>query len=253
MKEYNPSTDQRIVGPAAPVPPQHPYIVHFIYLVPSDKQALGYAAIYRAARHLQSWYQDQMATLSSTPGKAKTFALHPRVVMPYFRNVPSSWYANHDSGGDQRGWFWQNVLYDLSDACGGGFYMPYDDWVVYVDAEPNPGQYAGGASTGTCGVCVLGAKDIAALQGIDPDWSQCRGIGGGGHELGHTFNLPHPPAGPDFARAIMGTGYTTYPNCVLLDQDKRTLNANPFFYNQNKIYPPSGLCPFGHQPTTTNT
>src|SRR5678815_1563330 len=200
---------------AAPPPPPHQPIptVHFILLSPTDKVALGHGAIIRCALHLQAWYQNQLGFKPAPGGTGeplgKTFTLPRRVATVYYRPHPSAWYANHDPGGAHAGWFWINALNDLREACGGGFGTPYDDWVVYVDAEPAPDQYAGGTTSGGSGVCVMGAKDIAALRGVDPDWSQCRGIGGSGHEFGHTFGLPHPPAGPEFARAIMGVGYST--------------------------------------------
>ena len=51
-----------------------------------------------------------------------------------------------------------------------------------------------------------------------------RWIGGWGHELGHAFGLPHPPDGdPNWNDAIMGFGYLTFPNAILLPSDKGTL------------------------------
>ena len=241
--------DHRITAaiPPPPTTPQHK--VNFILLCPSDKIAFGLGAIMRCALHLQAWYQNQMGFTKPPPGSTqvplgKTFTLAPGLARVYYRPHPASWYSTHDTGGDKAGWFWINTLQDLYDACGGGFGTPYDDWVVYVDADPAPGQYAGGTTSGGSGVCVMGAKDIASLRGIDPDWTLCRGIGGSGHEFGHTFGLPHPPPGPDFGRAIMGTGYMSYPNCVLLDSDKKTLNASAFFTLQKRKAPPGGICPF---------
>lgn len=243
-----PETDKRIITAAVPPPPS-PYTVHFVLLQPNDKPAFGYGAIMRTALHIQAWYQNQMGFTKPPPGSTqqpmgKTFYLGPRIATVYFRPHPSIWYSTHDTGGDHRGWYWENTLQDLYDACKGGFGTPYDDWVVYVDADPAPDQYAGGTTSGGSGVCVMGAKDIASLRGVDPDWTQCRGIGGSGHEFGHTFGLPHPPPGPDFGRAIMGTGYGIYPSCVLLPSDKATLNASPFFFPQRRKLPPANLCPF---------
>lgn len=221
-------------------------VVHFVYLVPSDKTDNAAWAIHLTALHLQAWYRWQMQN-------GKTFSIYKQtpggvsiLTQIYRTSHSSSWYATHDTGGAFSGWFWINTLQDLHDLAGGGFYQDYDDWVTYVDAEPAEGQYAGGTVSpgGYSGVCVLHAKDLASIQGIDPDWTQCRGIGGSGHEYGHTHGLPHPPPGPDFGRALMGTGYLIYPNCVLLQSDKDMLNQNPFFTSLPYQSPPARLCPF---------
>jgi hypothetical protein len=177
-------------------------------------------------------------------GNGKTFTLTNAVVETYPTPYPASFYSTNPIG-DYAGWFWRNVLYELSAQCGGGFWQEFDDWVVYIDAEPAPGQYAGGTSGGyISGVAVMGSKDIAALMGNDPDWSLCRGRGGGGHEMGHSFGLPHPPAGPDWERAIMGVGYGTYADCILTEADKIWLNNNPFFDQHPPTLFQLEPCPF---------
>ena len=221
-------------------PNQH--MVHFIYLCPSDftmAPAVN-TAIANTAAHLQAWYRTQMVD-------NRTFSFDVR---SYLTNHTSSWYIDNDPDNNHAGAFWNNTLYDASVYAGAGFYQPYDDWVIYVNAMPYPDQYAGGTSGGYISGCaVLGAKDIASLQGIDPDWAQCRGIGGSGHEFGHTLGLPHPPAGPDFGKALMGTGYLTYPLAQLLTDNRNQLDQNPFLIEQPRVDPPQGLCPFDTTPT----
>lgn len=202
------------------------YRAHGVYLIPQGSQRnvdVVVTKIAYALEHLQRWYRWQL-------GNGKTFNLTPNIVQVVNTPHPADWYSTHDAGGEQRGWYWANALQDLWDLCGGGFYQQYDDWLVYLDAEPGPGQYAGGTSGGyTSGVCVLHARDLNALLGQDPEWTFCRELGGLGHEGGHSFGLPHPPAGPDWERAIMGVGYNIYSGCILTAADKLWLNANPHF------------------------
>lgn len=224
--------------------PTNTRVVHFIILSPMDKPAASIAmvtSVGRAALHLQAWYRAKM-------GNGKTFTFDVRT----FRTDHSSaWYTDNPNGGNHAGYYWNNVLRDAATFAGAGFYQPLHDWVIYVDVNPLPDQYAGGTSGGYISGCaVMGAKDLDALQGLDPDWTQCRAIGGSGHEFGHTLGLPHPPAGPNWAIALMGVGYGTYPAAILTQADKLSLNANPFLAEQERLAPPSGLCPFDDSATT---
>lgn len=215
--------------------------VHFVYLVPSDKEPYAQAEIERTARHLHRWYRNQMQN-------TKTFTLCDPVVEVYRTQHLASWYSEHDAGGSRVWWYWANAQQELRDQCGGGFYTALDDWVVYLDAAPAADQGAGGTVTpgGYSGVCVLGNRDVAAVCGRDPEWSLCRAIGGCGHELGHTFGLPHPIGVPPdvWARAIMGIGYMTYPEDILLQENIEQLSANPFFTAQRQILTRLPVCVF---------
>lgn len=214
-------------------------VVHFCYLVPADKTNNPEAAtaIANAALHLQAWYQSQL------DGR-KTFTLNDPIVETYQSAHASSWYSASDAGTDSVYWFFYNCINDAGSLVG-GFNLDTNDWVIYVDAEPSPTQYAGGSSgNGMSGIAVMGSKDIRSLMGQDPEWTQCRGIGGSGHELGHTFGLPHPIGDPNWETALMGIGYLIYPYAILTQDEKDTLAANPFFTQQHRINPPRKLCPF---------
>lgn len=222
-------------------------VVHFVYLVPWNKSAFASLAIRNAAIELQHWYRWQMVN-------GKTFTLAPRTPEIYFVSAASEWFSSNPVNDTHASWFWLNTLQVAADYAGAGFYQPYDDWVIYVDAEPAPDQYAGGTGGGYISGCaVLGASDLLSLAGRNPTWPQCRGIGGSGHEYGHTHSLPHPPSGdPQWPTALMGVGYTTYPHAVLRRSDRETLNANPFYTvreaQQRETTTP--LCPFDESPTT---
>jgi hypothetical protein len=212
--------------------------VHCVYIVPSDKEDRASAEMANAFLHLQAWYRWQLA--------GKTFDLTDPIVQVCHSEHDSSWYSTftEDPSAPHSEWYWANAQRDARDLAGARFYMPDDTWAVYLDAEPEPDQHAGGASVNGSGICVLTQSDIDALLGQHPTWTLCREIGGLGHEVGHTFGLPHPPAGQEFGRAIMGTGYMTYPDCILTDADKIHLNANQFFHYRPWRRQPEGLCHF---------
>ena len=83
----------------------------------------------------------------------------------------------------------------------------------------------------------MGEPNIAPCVGKSPDNAPiCRWVGGLGHELGHSFELPHPPgcdpgsSGPcTDPDSLLWTGYAMYPNTYLRQEDKDTLNQSPFF------------------------
>jgi hypothetical protein len=139
--------------------------------------------------------------------------------------------------------YWANAQLDARDYAGARFLMPNDSWVIYLDAYAQEDQHAGGASMGGSGIAVLHGRDCDALRGEDPEWRPCREIGGGLHEALHTLGIPHPPAGPDFGRAVMGTGYMRYADAILTEEDKRTLDQHRFFSVRPKLVKPN-ICPF---------
>ncbi len=221
----------------------NPHKVHFVYLIPTDKTNVAEQDITHAALHLQAWYRWQM-------GNGKTFTVNDPVVEVYYTTHDSTWYSTYDCCGyDPYYWWWYNVQADANDLSGAWWCCTdFDDWVVFIDV-PDYGL-GGGLNNGYRGIALL--ADVAGVQGIDPNRTQCWAIGGTGHELGHTFGLSHPPEGdPDWPSAIMGLGYTTYPNAVLRQTDRDTLNANPFFDYLPQVDPPVGLC--GSSPTPTPT
>jgi hypothetical protein len=212
--------------------------VHFIYIIPTDKDNVAEQAITNVALHLQAWYRWQLG--------GKTFTLTNPIVQVCHSTHDSTWFANNGApDGDWTRFYWNNGLHELRALAGGGFGQPNNDWVTYIDAPSRDGQHFGGNHEGYCGVAVLSGKDVASVRGVDPDWRQCRGIGGCGHETGHTFGLPHPANRNP--HALMWTGYSGYPNCILQDADKSLLLANPFF-TSIPAQAPKGLCPFNQRP-----
>jgi hypothetical protein len=218
--------------------------VHFIYIVPADKEEIGTQAIENCAKHLQAWYKWQM--------NGKTFTLANPIVTVYHSTHEAAWFPNNPvDGATEKGWYWSNSLAQARDLAGVHWSQPLDSYMLYVDTLPNPGQRAGGtkARNTDSGIALLSGDDIASLMGIANrhNWTQCRAIGGSGHELGHTFGLPHPanhnPA------AIMWTGYGRYPACILQDADRAILDLNSFFSPGVPVTPPPGLCPFSRLPT----
>lgn len=193
--------------------------VNIIYLVPSDRHIIATDALELVGRNLQLWYADHMDT-------HKTFTLNKPVVRVYRTSHPSSWYSNNPNPSNpnyQWLWFWNNVNLEARNLAGAGFNMPEDRWLIFVAAEPLPGQIAGGAS----GIAVLSEKYMRAAMAKDPDWTQCQAYGSVGHELGHAFILPHPPT--PWTNELMGVGYLLYPDAFLTAADQAKLNSSQFF------------------------
>lgn len=208
--------------------------VRVIYLVPSDKNVRAdyQNEIARAVSDLQRFYREQL-------GGGLGFSLHAPTVEVYQTPHAAAFYSTGNGSGS----FWARVLDDGFELTGGGFNDPNNRWVFYVDADPACGQGIGG----TQGVALLAANDLRGLTGQAnvplcpnefPDkFGVNRWVGGFGHELGHTFDLPHPPGcdaghcagGSLAAHSLMWTGYALYPSTYLLDENKTQLLATNFF------------------------
>ncbi|MGH7233618.1 MAG: hypothetical protein ACREJU_19990 [Nitrospiraceae bacterium] len=191
-------------------------------MIPSDRSfnPAYQTAISEALLNLQDWYADQLG--------GKTFTLRSPIVEPVFTGKPSISYSPTS---------FTQYFFDVSNDAfalrGGGFFDANQVSVFYMDAE--------GDGSGGGGVAVLPAHDLRGLVGLEP-LGVNRWIGGLGHELGHAFGLPHPPAcevncpfGP-----LMGFGYLTYPDAFLLPEDKAILNASLSFTRHDLGTPPNG-------------
>ncbi|HEV7377546.1 MAG TPA: DUF4214 domain-containing protein [Pyrinomonadaceae bacterium] len=210
--------------------------VRVIYLVPADKsfRADYQNAIASAISHLQSFYRDQL-------GGGYAFSLHSPIVEVYQTPHTSAFYS---TGNNSRpGGFYESVLADGFALTGGSFNDPNNRWIFYVDADLICGQYIGSTS----GISLLPANDLRGLTSqptvpiCSTDRSEVlsvnRWIGGLGHELGHAFNLPHPPGCDDgnctggqyTYKSLMYVGYYYYPDTYLLDENKAQLLAGGFF------------------------
>lgn len=136
---------------------------------------------------------------------------------------------------------------------GGTFNDPNNRWIYYIDAETDCGQITGGTS----GIALMPSNDLRGLtgesnlppcSGQSPDTSgKYRWIGGAGHEIGHSFNLPHPPGcdpptnncqgGANAAYSLMWFGYAFYPNTYFLAENKQAL-LNSGFFSPFNLKPP---------------
>ena len=210
--------------------------VRMIYLVPMDKtpKEKYQAAIANAILHLQNFFQSQMGNSYNF----STFSPHNPVVEVYTTSHPANYYSSFT--GNPFGFF-QAVLADGFAVSGGGFNDPNYRWVYYIDADNACDQVIGGNQ----GVALLGVNDLRGLTG-EPGLicgaaafphAPCRWIGGLGHELAHTWNVPHPPgcdqgscSGGSFAaNSLMWLGFYDYPGTYLLEENKSQLFATGFF------------------------
>lgn len=215
---------------AAPIVP-----VRSLYLVPTDRAPNpDYAAAIDAALvDLQGWYAGELGGHTfgiATPNVEIVSTAHSASYYSMPRGFPGS---SSD--------FFFNV-FDEASSFGVVLHDPAFRWAVYIDAEPGPEQF-GGAALG--GVSIIAAPDLRGLIGQESA-PVSRWIGGLGHELGHTFGLPHPndclaqfpvvdcpydplnyPPGVTDG-ALMQFGYLTYPNTYLLPEERQFLRTTPY-------------------------
>jgi hypothetical protein len=202
--------------------------VRVVYLVPADRMERQEftMATTAAISHVQRWFWERM-------GNRKSFRLHAPVVEVAHLPHDASWYVSHKVAAPRSQWFWQNVLADGFAAMGAGFHDDRNRWVFYIDAENEPDQAVGG----NAGVALLPRHDLMGLIGqtmFPAEPEVCRWVGGLGHELGHAFELPHPPGyeTPALGRSaasLMAYGFRAYPETFLNPEDIARLDASPFF------------------------
>lgn len=220
--------------------------IRLVYLVPSDKALRSdyISAIAEELLHLQEFYRTEL-------GNGYTFSLRSPMVDVYRTPHASTWYSTNQSGPNSPHyiWFWENALVEGFNLSGGRTNDPNYRWLYYVDADVGCGQVIGGIN----GVAVMAANDMRGLVGeqnvpscsgeLPDNAGRFRWIGGVGHELAHSFNVPHPPGcggpGPFYgcsggtfaANSLMWVGYAFYPNTYFLPENKSQLLGSGFFSN----------------------
>lgn len=236
----------------------NPKVVRVAYLVPSDKvpRADHQLAIENAAKHLQVWWKQQMG---------ETFTLsNDSVVETILSSHSSEWFRTNPQGSDPWLDYWLNTLADIQSEVG---FAPTsgerdETWLVYIDADvacvPHNGRDEPQITGAIEGIAVLSANDVRGVVGeaaINPctgaqDWpssSECRWVGGLGHELGHALGLPHPP-GCDAGQAtcdsgaLMWVGYAVYPDTYLRDAEIEQLQTSPFIAPEPGVADASCSC-----------
>lgn len=227
--------------------------IRMIYLVPSDRVVRDdyKAAVAEAILNLQDFYKKEL-------GNGYTFALHSPIVEVYQTSHPASFYSTNNPNPNRNPpfapslWFNSNMVADANLLAGASYNDPNNRWIIYIDADPACGQGIGG----NAGIATLAKNDLRGLVGEQnipscsneqPDrGSKNRWIGGLGHELSHTFNVPHPPGcgsasgstygctgGVFAANSLMWVGYAFYPNTYLLPEDKQIFLNSGFFSQES--------------------
>lgn len=210
--------DEEEEGPTftGPNPEASPLTVRVLYLVPSDRALRTdyLEAIGETVLDLQQWY---LATLDN----GTTFRVNQDLLVETLQSEhPATWFdaANGHSSSRQFDFFF-NTLSQVKALLGDAYDTDAFTYLVYVDAQ-------GATGAGALGFTTMPENDLLGLTGQMPE-PISRWIGGAGHELGHAFGLPHPEnENPD---ALMWTGYTIYPACILQENDREILSESPFF------------------------
>ena len=201
--------------------------IRAVYAYPTDRTPSDEyrAAVQMAVEHIQGWYQQQLG--------GETFSIYD--TSPQVCALPrASAYYLEDP--------WDRVQTDIQACVPAHFGDPDYDWVIYADVDDGcnlPGRLGAGWDSLT----MLPRADLAGLTahdtGIDgcgqprPVYPISRWIGGLAHEVGHTFNIPHPPGceaglpGCD-AAALMWQGYIAYPATYFSAIERTRLLAHRF-------------------------
>jgi hypothetical protein len=197
--------------------------VHFVYLVPSDREIVpAFAEALRVGTvEAQAYLQNQL-------GNDFTVCVEPIAV--YRTPHRAAWYGENPSPRGAPGWnFWDNTLADGFALTGGRYDDPDNIWMYYVDAEQPDGQGIGAYHH----LSVQAALMLNGLAGQHPN-PVCEFVGGLTHELVHTFGLPHSPGcdenqPPCTGYELMSAGYRLFPSSYLLDHEKTFLAQTGFF------------------------
>ena len=213
--------------------------VRVLYAVPTDREFRSdyREAIQHAIVDLQSWYRRELGGL--------TFSLYNATPEQCQLSEAEDFYGRYS---------WQKVVDGVQHCAPVEGETSAFTWVVYVDVElecapdGSEGDWDQGydqLGRGGVGLTILSRKDMDGLIGEKILYYACsrgpvdgpveRWIGGLGHELGHTFGLPHPPgcdeglATCDYG-ALMAYGWAAggYPDTYLRPDEKAILRSSPF-------------------------
>lgn len=219
-----------------PVSVRVPAVVRVLYAVPSDRDFRSdqSEAIQRAMVGVQAWYRGQLDGL--------TFLLHDNTPQHCRMSQPADYFSRGS---------WQKVVDEVQHCAPVSEGSAGFSWVIYADVVDECGPAELGfdeLGRAAPGLTILARKDLNGLVGDDADNYYCvegvlhgpiddpygRWEGGAAHELGHTFHLPHPPGCDEGAAtcdwaAVMGGGWSTYPDAHLRLEEKEALMRSVFF------------------------
>ena len=212
--------------------------VRVLYAVPKDRvfRSDYRQAIQHAIVDIQSWYRQKLEGL--------TFSLYDATPEQCQLSAAADFYGRYS---------WQKVVDGVQHCAPVEGKTSAFTWVVYVDVElecapdGSAGDWEQGydqLGRGGPGLVILPRDDLDGLIGEKiVYYGKCGGgpwdgpvrrwIGGLGHEIGHTFGLPHPPGCDeglptcDF-EALMHNGYQAYPDTYLRPDEKAILRSSPF-------------------------
>ena len=208
--------------------------VRVIYAAPSDREFRTDAseAITHAIVDLQSWYRRELGGL--------TFPLYEATPEECRMSQPADYYGT--------GHAWDKVVAAVQHCTPVQHHSSDFVWVIYPDVEESCEEYfelgedGHELGRGGAGLTILHRGDLEGVTNPGPyyycgegpyDDTLGRWIGGLGHELGHTFGLPHPPGCDEGLPtcdgwALMSNGYGIYPETYLRADEKEVLIRSSF-------------------------
>lgn len=201
-----------------------PYItksVVLVYVLPSDVQydEKDRNTLVYANQTLQSWFKQQMA------GKSYHFTVPLIEVIK--SSKPSSWFLQNANGNQMLGYLFYNAI-DQVKASLGAKYVPSNNiFSIGLPINSNTPY----TFLGVPGFAIISKESFDALAGINAGLTSNEALGLLGHSIGHALGLVHTSNSNGIMyESSPGNGFYTFPNCILVPEEKLILNDSGFFF-----------------------
>ncbi len=198
-----------------------------ILMIPSDKTAKPeyQNSINQAMVDIQKWYATQIGSTFKYDPVITVTSSHPD---SYFRCTTGSCATAGGVGTDY------NLVNDDLDSLVSSRTAQADRIIFLVGAGP---LAIGGGSLDSSRFAILGDTNLDGISGLTSPAAINQQIGALAHEIGHTFDLPHPESDLAEYNNLMGFGWYYYPNVVINDtnavSEENYIKKSPFLLKQS--------------------